>query len=381
MRKNIIPYTPLSVAKLRAGERREWLLNILAEYGSETPNRVIEETPFDVESIKQSNFIESRGERFGQLARLRWQLASDPFLLLERVTDTVLQGLTIEKWGSYEPYTAPIIVRIEPLKSLRITRGLFPWRVIVSSHQSDFFADYLVPFANWLGIGVDIDDEPEIISHLGRCSSGVDGKEGLVGGIVKFDDTYSLTCQHVISSSCGSLPSCQRNIASPNKIGITNIPDAVLLNLGSPCFEAPESNAETISAATTEWIEYCMVNKLPVFQTHPHSQGMVSGAVKATISASLIDNQIYRFPQIEINPCRISYLYGLIKLPFGKKQFSYPGDSGAWIRDTKTGQWIGMVTAGNNQGVTYASEASCLLDYFSQLTGSRALISATWPKD
>jgi hypothetical protein len=261
------------------------------------------------------------------------------------------------------------------------TRGLFPWRVVVCSHETENIVKGLTPLTDWLGVGVDV-DEPRVLSPLGRCHAGYDGKDGLLGGIVQSGDTYGVTCQHVISSTCNSLAVHQNTSPNSASISITSIPDAVLLNSQNPCFESPpRESVAIVSAATTSWLERCMSRRIPVRQIHPRSQGSIAGVVKATVSASTIEQRVYRFPQIEVIPSLTSYFYGLITFPLVKRRFSYPGDSGAWIRDSESGSWIGMVTAGDDRGSTYASDAGCLLDYFSQLTNAQTfLMPATWPQ-
>jgi hypothetical protein len=374
--KNIIPPSSLKHARFCAQQRREWLLSQLAEYDNEPPRRVIEETPPDMKPIEHPNISDYREECLGQFVRLRWQLNSDVFILLERVTDAVLQIFDTKH------NELLITVKIEPLRKFMGTRDLFPWRVVVYSNEIERIIEGLTPLADWLGVGVDVEyTTVSELLHLGRCSSGNDGSDGLLGGIMQSAQaTYGVTCQHVISSSCASL-AIPQNFSLKYKPTTTSIPDAVLLNHHTPCFEAPERNVETVNAATPNQIDYCMLNRIPVRQTHPHSQGKISGVVRATVSASVIGQQIYRFPQIEVTPYLVSYFFGLLKFPLGKKSFSYSGDSGAWIRDSQIGSWIGIVTAGNNQGLTYASDASCVLDYFSQLTNQSFLVPATWLKD
>jgi hypothetical protein len=91
--KNIIPYSSLSHARLRVSQRRKWLINVLAEHSNGPPGWVVEETPPGMMTSERPNISNYREERLGQLARLRWQLSSDVFILLERVTDAVLQLL------------------------------------------------------------------------------------------------------------------------------------------------------------------------------------------------------------------------------------------------------------------------------------------------
>ena len=59
-----------------------------------------------------------------------------------------------------------------------------------------------------------------------------------------------------------------------------------------------------------------------------------------------------------------SYFFGLLKFPLLRRRFSYPGDSGSWVREIESDSWIGMVTGGDDLFSTYATDAGCLLDYF-----------------
>jgi hypothetical protein len=309
-------------------------------------------------------------------------LASDAFVLLERVTDSVLRILEVREPGKHSGPLAEkrisLAVKLMPLRVSR-RRHLLPWRAVVCTHEKEKIRQGLSRLSDWLGIGVDI-EEPTTLEPLGRCQNGYDGKDGLVGGTLRSTSDFAVTCKHVISSACKSVIGLPTPIGSQASDPITSAPDAVLLNPRNPCFETPTEVADPVSPSSPAWIEHCLLSRLSVYQTHPGSQGRACGIIKAIVSASAIGSRVYRFPQSEVILDRTGYLFGLITLPFGKKRFSYPGDSGAWIRDSQSGSWIGMVTAGDDRGSTYVSDAGCLVEYFKCITGSNSfLLSATWP--
>jgi len=372
---NIIPDSSINHARFRARERREWLLQILAETKNSIPNWIVEETPPETRSSERLSISDFPAELYGQLARLRWQLSSEALLLLERVTDAVLQILDVR---SNSNFPRPIAVKLA-FSGARQGSQKFPWRVIVCSFERERLQRGLAPLADWFGIGVDI-DEPTFVTPLGRCLVGYDAKFGLVGGILRYDEPYAVTCGHVISSSCNSTSGHLASVHTLPYSGVTSIPDAVLLQTNTPCFEVPDEAAEPVSAALPSWVEHCILARVPVRQSHPNSQSHIAGRIKTVVSVSTIGEQLYRFPQSEIIPRSISYFFGLLKFPLFKRYFSYPGDSGAWVREAQSGAWIGMVTAGDDHGSTYLSDAHSLARYFGLLANNSELsLSTTWP--
>ncbi len=378
MAMNIVPYTSSAKARLRARERREWLIDELRTTEGEAPRRGIQEIPPGFEVLdKESEYeepYEEPTERYGQLARLRWQLGSDAFLLLERVTDLVLRILENEK---YTVTNSPFAIKLSAVKFHRL-RGLFPWRVIVCSHDQDMILDSLRPHADWLGIGVDL-DEPPTIRSLGRCLVGYDALTGLVGGTLAFYETYGVTCRHVLSSECNSVASPTCHTEWPPSRFVSEAPDATLLRVNTPCFQVPIDESRSVTEASVSLIEQWMLTRSPILQVHPESKGQRLGIVKAQVSASRIGSTIYRFPQSEVILNMRQFFFGMITIPFGRTCFSYPGDSGSWVCGNQLGPWLGITTAGDDMGATYVTDASCLMEYFKLLLGeSRVLATATW---
>ena len=294
MAKNIVPYPTLSDARLRARERRKWLLEILAEEQDGLPKWVVEETAPSMTQPERFTIADYPAECFGQIARIRVAVEKRRILLLERATDAVLPILRLSE-GRNEAY--PELVKIMPLYWNARARGLFPWRIVVSSYQLDRIKEGLAPTAEWLGIGVDI-DKPRRLTHFGRCRVGDDGMDGLVGGVVRFRETYGITCHHVISSACKSLAKLQHISQNPASIPFSSVPDAVLLNYQNSCFEAPIENAEVVNVATTSLLERCMRARVPVRQTHPESQGALAGVIKAIVSTSPIGKTNLPIPSV-----------------------------------------------------------------------------------
>lgn len=374
MTTNLVPYTTQDRARTRAMARRTWLAAQLRESSSERgPQWRVEERPPEGSSTDRRSLDDSPFEQLGQLARLKWQMNSLPCLLLERLTDLVLAD-TYDQGDKSS--SSPFAVKLQPLP-IGVHRNLFPWRAVICSHDERRIAEQVRKYADWLGIGVDL-EEPATVRFTGRCTADYGGFAGLVGGLLEGDDLYALTCHHVVTANCGSLAPLPTLGQVPPTIS-TSVPDAVLLRSGTPCFHVPSQDARPYALATNPLIEHIMLKRLPVSQNHPEASVRIAGVVKATVSTTTVGDKVVRGPLVEIIPDRKSYLFGLLKLPLGAKHFSSPGDSGGWVIDTGTRSWLGVVTAGDDRGSTYATNASFLLEYFRKLLGSQAeLLPTSW---
>ncbi len=372
MTRNVVPYATPARARVRASERRRWLVSALSEVpegqSDDAPSRLVVEAPPNKDYGAESGHLEDRAERFAQFARLRWQLNSTAMLLLERVTDTIFHSLReIGFPGEYLDFT----IKLQPV-DVKDSTNLFPWRVVIYTHNQEFFTRQIIPLSDWLGIGVDI-DEPSVLTLAGRCHVGYPAMNGLVGGAVSGKESYLVTCQHVVSASCRSL----RHGSTLHPSSVQSSPDAVLLHTEIPCFESPSERSIPVSPASPAWIEQSILSRRRVTQTHPLAQQKAKGVIKATVSCTAVGLRLYRFPMLEVIPDRKVYFFGLVSRPSKSCFFSYPGDSGGWVVDCESGLWVGMVTAGDDRGSSYLTDAGCLLEYFQHLTGARATLFAT----
>jgi len=350
-------------------------MKMLAEFTQRPPAFDPMESPSD-ESVTQEWQESSEPEGFGRIARLTWQLHSDAALLMERTADLLVEAASATK----QPDLVSA-VRLLPLDRTRRRPSMYPWKVAVSTNSPTKVADILRKHQDWLGIGVDVDDDVDV-RLLGRCMAGYGGLEGLVGGLVQSSqETYALTCNHVVVDRCQSVAR-QLPVPSPAVTGIVNsAPDLVLLNPETPCFRAPSvSSSAVLVAPSASAIEALIARRTAVWLTHPECPS-AAGVVKAAVSLVRIGEVLQRFPLLEVIPRLNAYVFGLLKYPF-HRTFAREGYSGAWVADTATQTWVGMVAGGDDRGSTYLLDAAALADYLSLLCGwpNRApIVTATWP--
>ncbi len=375
MPTNVIPYSTVSHATSCAEDRQRWVINYLSGPGPQRREQqrfTVVEEPLpdrpsqheDLPPLEEDDF-----EFLGQLTRLRWQLASRALLLLERATDVVIQLFRAE---SSLAWKNSLHVSLQRLRRARVQGSLFPWRIVVRTREKEMLSGVLPRYADFLGIGVDVDDFHEV-RPLGRCQAGYgDGQEGLVGGLIldaTSNVTHAVTCGHVLARQCGSLspPFRPREEIDPRRQrGTTHWPDVALLDHGNPCHEVPPPNAPTVQPMNQAAIDRCVTDLLPVYKRHPHARRN-AGLVASTNSLVSVGDTTYRFPHVSIIPRRIEYAFGMVTLPLSK-HYSKPGESGAWVCGADS-SWLGMVVGGMEGGVTYAVEAGALMAFVSAILG------------
>lgn len=380
MATNIVPYSTATQARLRARERERWVLGHLSRGGEQTFHLLEEPLPgtperSGPEEAPETPRFEGEFESFGQLARLRWQLRGDALLLLERATDVITQLLRRDSGSSAWKQTTRI--SLHPLRRAFFQRTLFPWKIRVLTTSQQLLINSLQRYTDFLGIGVDVDDYQHA-TPLGRCQGDYGGMEGVIGGLLldtTTNDTYAVTCAHVLAPGCGSRvdqpggpprrrPGPMAPPPTPPQGGISNVPDVALLGDGNPCFEVPRAVAHTVEPASQADIDRHILNILPVHKTHPDAR-RVTGVITSVVSTIALGDRAYRFPHVSIVPRRIEYLWGALTLPL-TRHFSKPGESGSWICGDAS-SWLGMIVGGAAGGTSFAVEASALLDFLATM--------------
>jgi hypothetical protein len=338
--------------------RRNSLLNHLRRY-SEGAGVSLEfiETPPGFESIPLREYGQRDTARFWLASRLEIQLEKQETLLLERVTDAFvclerLQRITREDF--------PYLIRLERLPARR-RQELFPWKVVVSCDAPNrLFPHFSDPETrNWLGIGIDFTSRnrqsmkrpekkppeatPTAAVAQGRCTIGTDGKEGSVGGMVgDGEEIFGITARHVLSSSCQSI--AQPTSDLPMEEFTEDSPDVAFIRLESGCFDEiiGRESVEITRFASQDDLELA-VRKETKYRKMPMRDELDGIVVTASSSGFKLGTHFYRGPHFQMTPTFVERM-GII-FPINKK-FSKPGDSGAWVFDFQTGQWIGMIVGG-----------------------------------
>lgn len=368
---------PAEVSKRRAQERRAAILELSRR--SENPlSRFLVgyeflESPPDFRDMRVNEFGLESPDAIAQAVRLRWELESDELLLADRVVDAVVAlartggpPFPFEERSFVFPY--PYFERYPSVKLIHeekvLGTELFPWSVIIETHFPQSYSEGLRPIADWLGIGIRFRPPSRVVLQ-GKCEIG-SGMKGIVGGVLRGSrGTLGMTCAHVLSPECKSVV-CT---CSPNNAG--NQPDAALIGGSSRCprcFAMPDGGHRCDVATEGEMRESRRRKQLVRKGRFSRKRGYISCPVLEFES----EGRTFRFPHIQIVPLTIPLL-GRFSALF-ERAFSYEGDSGTWVFNEKTGQWLGMIVAGDpDQRVSYAAEAAPLLDYFRLRLGDPGL--------
>jgi hypothetical protein len=325
------------------------------------------ESPPEFGSVETTSFANDRSEAFGQLARLRWQINSDEFLLGERLVDAIVLLRRQEQTfpsshssSSVEPYP---LVSIQPLDDDEGGR-LFPWRAVIETDEPDYYLARLEPIAEWLGIGVDLVPYRQL-RLLKQCIE-PGGMEGVVGGLVEDTERFAMTCNHVLAPTCGSAAVRGKPYDDPSLP--KNEPDAALVRLDTQCLEVPSGRRRrSYIVASDQILLDCAQKKTKVFKRNPRARQNSGFVYNVTLMIPRTDaGPPYRCPNVEIKPYQNSYIFGALKLPLFNGHFSQPGESGSWVEHNEMGIWFGMVVSGMPDGSTHAVLGDYLLDYFRQ---------------
>lgn len=337
------------------------------------------EIPPGYAEVRRRSFVDDPGEGCGQMARLEWQLEADEFLLLERVVDSIIilrRTASTEHGESTSLFASEFpTVKLEFSEELSEDRRLFPWKVIIETNHPELYRVALPAIQEWLGIGIDLAPQREI-HFLRQCQN---GRVGVVGGWFadQHQKVYGVTCAHVVSTACSAvLSSCFPAVnlrISPNTLGETSQPDAALLNVGGPCvnqmnptcFALPRGNPRGLFCAAHATLKACCLNRTPILNLDPSLRAKrCAGKVVCLYSEPVYEGYEWRFPHLEISSNKVTRLF--LKFPIFK-ECSVPGDSGSWVVDSQTGEWLGMLTAGSKDRKTwYIIKSKPLLSYFNK---------------
>jgi hypothetical protein len=376
-RTEILPSPPKERAQRAAAERRQNLSLLLEQFQvslertseggpRSLPVEFVEVPPTFSAMESRESAIESLDERAGQMARLRWQVKADQFLLAERVVDTILASRRYLQ-GSFS--SGLPLIRLTCFESQLASRGLFPWKVVIETSQPEADSSAILQASEWLGIGVDFAQRRRI-RPFGRCEV-LGGLNGVVGGVLENgNEEYLMTCSHVLSLNCKSL--VHHGTLAPR----SNQPDAALIRRGNPCFKLSKKLIACLPA-DEDLLERIMLKKARIEKRHPDMRPR-KGVIRSRVHSIPLNGNVLRFPHFEVLPwnSKLLRITRIFDSPFSKE-----GDSGSWVFDVGSGNWLGMVIAGDDYFTTFVAEALPLVDYFTDvLAPSSGLQSVLQPK-
>jgi hypothetical protein len=377
-----IPPPSLGISRDAANDRRRRLEGFLNEF-RESAGVPIEfiDVPGELH-VERRRFEQDDASRFWHASRLRLQLRSDHYLLLERVTDALV---CMQKDGRLKENDFPISLRLKRTPDW-LARKSLPWRVVVTTVKPRMLKKLILELgiSDWLGIGIEFvkparsfargrarnsgeGPQQPIVQAQGRCIQGSDGLEGIVGGVVHdvHNHAFGVTCRHVLSSDCGSLYWPARPVRPPENEFTLEIPDVAFIELNSPCFANNNGSKVQAMPSTQTDIDLAAARESRVHKS-PDSDGASGVVLFSNVSGFKLGNHFYRGPHFQITPA-FYRRFGLTWPRFGR--FSSKGDSGAWVIDAETQQWLGMVVGGfappNTLSVAISAEHIC--DAFTRL--------------
>lgn len=374
----LAPYASSRAAAAAAAGRRQSLVQHLKDVSTEglVVARFLEAP--DRGRFPTDGAIVRGATAAAEMARLRWQLASDERLLLERATDVLEDHL---RTTSAKFDAGSITVSLESIPWTVRRQWTYPWRVVIRAPSHLSLHGAFAKLSDWLGIAVYQRPSSRFVA-FNRCTSGLGGLEGVVGGIFRQttspSEVFAVTCRHVISDHCGSL----RHPAGP--VQQPDCPDAVLLNPNADCFDHPGASAADVYAARGTDTATYQLARLPLVKCHPQ-RPRTRGWLKYTVGATTHTGEFVRFPHHSVRSFR--YRVGLLRWPPISRGFAQPGDSGVWVLEEGKRIWLGMVVCGYDDDLdTLVADGEALLDYFSTLMNgsasppvARSISPLTWP--
>lgn len=366
----------LEISRRAADDRRRRLQGFLNEFpeGTGVPIEFID-VPGGLE-VERRRFEQENASRFWHASRLRLQLRSDQYLLLERVTDALV---CMQRGGRLKEDDFPISIRLKRTRDW-LSRKSFPWRIVVTTVKPRILKKLILELGigDWLGIGIEFvkpaqsfargrtrnsgaGPQPPIVQAQGRCTLGSDGLEGIVGGVVHdvHNHAFGVTCRHVLSSECGSLYWPGRPVRPPENEFTLETPDVAFIELGSSCFAGNNGSKVQAMPATQSDIDLAAARELRV-QKSPDTDGVSGVVLFSNVSGFKLGRHFYRGPHFQITPA----FYRKFWLTWPRLgRFSSKGDSGAWVIEGETRRWLGMVVGGfappNTLSVAISAEYIC----------------------
>jgi hypothetical protein len=358
----LFPSLPEEIVEELAEARRRTINKLLLE-DSELQFEFIERPNSEINYLNyESEYLENPTERYGQMARLKWQLKSTGYLLLERLTDLIILFKSNDKEAPNYP-----LITLEILKKSERKKGGSRWKAVIESDNINYYIDRLKQYQSWIGIAVEaLEVSRFAITPTGKCQAS--NKQGCIGGYIKVNGMeFGMTCAHVLAPDCGSVVySKGQNYPFYHQRKIYHSPDAALISVNSPCFPAqghykvsllPATVAVYITAADSKTV----LNKIPL--TDWNKKGYISNPGSLM---PMVNGNAYRFPHMAIRLLQHRYFFGMLKWPI-YSSFSKEGDSGSWITNANRDVWYGMLIGKDDLNISYVLQSEPLLDYFNYL--------------
>ena len=244
--------------------------------------------------------------------------------------------------------------RVPPL--VRAEASRFPWRAVVQCTRREWMLERLAPWANWFGIGVDVEQANVVAPHV--CKYG--GQLGRLAGQDSVNGAAVVwTCAHVISPTC---PSARYSVPLGRD---PSLPDFALIGSDNPCWKTPPRIGTVASPSELERLatdpQHRVVRE-PVGLTTRRGgsiQGLL-GHWGISLAGGFAHYGIFcRFPSLIVTRRRTLLDIGQFA---GHRTFSAPGHSGSLVRDADTHRAVGMIVAGSGPN-SFAHQASALQRY------------------
>jgi hypothetical protein len=382
---DVLYYAGLAEAAVSAVLRQEFLSSV-PDRGPVYEPKI--EVPPGYESVDIETPERSLSAAVANGVRLRCEQSSgDAGLLFGRGCDAirfVFKRLELDE--------ASISVSLRPLRGWERKSDRYPWILSVG------YAGNRLPVRKeleglrfWLGIGVEFSRpiKPTIFRKCGSSAKCEIEREGSIAGVLRDSANttkeYAITCDHVIPKTCKYaitydhvIPETAKSSAltPAKKTAVTEAPDAVLLPATCQCFATPRLRTNLSSLTTgeiiaaTEWrISGIRPSDKHLIYKIGGRSGRTTGLVKYALVEFPFKSERSRFPACCAELYRLKFFWGLVRIPFFRKSFSVPGDSGSWVI-TKNGSggnhWLGMVQGGDGRD-TIILHAPSLIAYFSEL--------------
>jgi hypothetical protein len=382
-------YTTLTESIRAADKRREAVDLFLREFREGNVPVEFLEVPPTLEMPRgwQRRFGEDSVSAAWHASRLRLQLRRDRHLLIERVVDALVCLYRAERITAD---TLPITVRLDRIPR-RAGKGLYPWRAVLMCTHPDELCDSFKQYAiaDSIGIGVDVvkarvvsqqrpNDEIDglgsgtpapfpsgpstpIVAHA-RCQAGADGMLGVVGGLLRQSDdqVFAVTCKHVLSAESHSRTWPTQPATGNNHEYTQDSPDIALLTVPNPCFVKSVEGTTPVAHADISDLEAAVQMETMVVKRPKRdwNRGVVNVAM---VSGFKLGKHFYRGIHFQIAPYFFRRFW--IMWPLSRR-FSVEGDSGSWVINSQSGDWMGIVIGGYQwpNTITIALSSEYVLD-------------------
>ncbi|MCC5902747.1 MAG: hypothetical protein JJT87_12585 [Halomonas sp.] len=368
--KRGLPYVTSEQALEVATERREHIEGFIREFGDRKsfPLEFLERPP-EFTQIASRQFEDDGVTGAWHAARLRDELTDDRYLLAGRVIDAIT---CLQRTGQLSEKDSPSSIRLEPLESRFGQHKMFPWRVVIESAAHERICRLLEPLQRWFGVGVDF-AKPMAIIPYGMCKGGGGASEGVVGGTLTINnDEFYVTCLHVLSDMCGSQYWPPTGYKSRQFTEME--PDAALLHTGGPCSLTREvrHSFDVICMKATD-IKWAQKGDVKFKKSTDTSRRRAKIDI-ADVRSFFMSGRDYIGPHILLTPHFVKRFW--VYWPLFPRRFSRQGESGTWIVDEDSHEWLGMIVGGYEPPLigTVVLAGHHLLD----ATGA-SLNSGVWP--